>query len=155
MAQSISLDNLLAFQNKQSPSYIATSLTALGGWVTDDEKFENTEKDYVWYKAAVDEQFEPHTKDQIKYWKVADHKAAIAYVTLTKDNFDAVKTLIQSSMSLDKTLVDDPRVKVLKYSGANTVIEMIEPFQPQKDNLFMYVFIAYDKDEYDKGFKIR
>lgn len=58
-------------------------------------------------------------------------------------------------MALDATLIADPKVKVYRYSNANNLIKMIEPFQPQKDNLYMYVFIVYDKADYHYGFRIK
>lgn len=156
MAQSIGLNDLLNFQQQQSPSYIANFLTQAGGWITDHENFQNTKSDYKWFKASAGEQFEPHTKDQISYNSpVPTYKSVIIYVTLTKSNFDAIKATMQSSMTMDATLIDDPKVKMYRYSNANNVIEMIEPFQPQKDSLFMYVFIVYDKQDYDKGFRIK
>lgn len=59
-------------------------------------------------------------------------KPAIIYVTLTQPNFISIKSSVQSTVTLDATLIDDPKVKVYKYSNANNVIEMVEPFQPQR-----------------------
>lgn len=156
MAQSIELFNLLDFQQRQNPRYVADFLTGLGGWISDYSDFQNVKGDYKWFKASVGEQFEPHTKDQLSYKSpLPSHKSVIIYVTLAKSNFDAIRTSVESSMTLDETLIDDPRVKMNKYSSANAVVETIEPFQSQKDNLFMYVFIIYDKQDYIDGLRIK
>ena len=156
MAQSIGLNNLLEFQQNQSPSFIANYLTTAGVWISDYSDFQNTKGDYKWFKASAGEQFETHTKDQLAYNSpLPSYKSAITYVTLTKSNFDAIKASMQSAMTLDGTLINDPKVKMYKYSNANAVIEVIEPLQAQKDNLFMYVFIVYDKQDYIKGFRIK
>lgn len=155
MAQTIGLSDLLSFQQGQSANAIATFLNNAGGWVSNDTVFQEVQRDYEWYKAGENETFEPHEKDQVKYRKVGSFKPAIIYVTLTQSNFASIKSSVQSTMTLDATLIDDPKVKVYKYSNANNVIEMIEPFQPQKDNLYMYVFIVYDKQDYNNGFRIK
>lgn len=156
MAQTIGLAELLNFQQQQSPSYVANFLTQAGGWITDHENFQKTKSDYKWFKASEGEYFEPHTKDQISYNSpLPSYKSVIIYVTLTKPNFDSIKASMQSAMSFDSTLIDDPRVKAYKYSNSSQVIEMIEPFQPQKDNLYMYVFIVYDKQDYNNGLRIK
>lgn len=155
MSQTIGLSDLLSFQQGQSPSTIAAFLSNVGGWVSNDSGFQEVQRDYEWYKAGENETFEPHEKDRFKYRKVGSFKPAIIYVTLTQSNFTNIKSSVQSSMTLDATLIDDPRVKVYKYSNANNVIEMIEPFQPQKENMYMYVFIVYDKQDYNNGFRIK
>lgn len=156
MAQQIELTNLLEFQQQQRPSYIANFLSTAGGWISNYTDFQNIKADYEWYKANEGEQFEPHTKDRISYNSpLPSYKPAIVYITLTKSNFDAIKASIQSTMTLDGTLIDDPKVKMYKYSNAKAAIEVIEPFQPQKDGLFMYVFIVYDKQDYNKGLRIK
>lgn len=153
---SIGLSNLLAFQQQQSPSYIANFLNTSGGWVTDHTNFQDTRGNYKWFKANPGEEFESHTKDEVSYkTPLASYKSAIAYRTVTKSNFDAIKASITSSMTLDATLINDPKVKMYKYSNANNVIEVLEPLQPQKDNLFNYVFVVYNKQDYNNGFRIK
>lgn len=154
MAQLLTLNNLLNLQNSKSSISVANFLNGTGEWISNDSTF-GVHQDYTWYKALPGEQFEPHTKDQIRFTKLGSFDPAITYITLTKANFDNVKASIQSTMTLDGTLIHDPKVKMYKYSNANATIEMIEPFQPQKDGLFMYVFIVYDKQDYNKGFRIK
>ena len=155
MAQTITLTDLLSFQQGQSPAPIASYLNNAGGWISNDSVFTNVTKDYDWYKASLEEEFEPHERDRLKYRKVGSYKPVITYITLTQSNFTALKSSIQSAMTLDATLIDDPRVKMYKYSNANNVIEMIEPLQPQKGALFLYAFMVYDKSDYDSGFRIK
>lgn len=152
----IGLSNLLDFQQQQSPSYIANFLNAAGGWVSNYSDFADARSSYKWYKAGPTEEFEPHTKDEIAYKTVLpSYKSVITYRTLSKSNFDAIKASMQSSMTVGETLINDPRVKMYTYSNASVAIEVVEPLQPQKDNLFIYVFVVYNKQDYDNGFKIR
>jgi hypothetical protein len=155
LAQSIELSTLLEFQEKQDPSFIANYLSSTGAWISDHTVFQDTKAEYKWFKAAAEETFEPHTRDKLSYIYRSGYRSAIAYVTLTKGNFDQIIAQIQSTMALDATLIDDERVKLYKYSNADFVVEVIEPFQPQKDNIFRYAFLVYDKDDYVNGFKIR
>jgi hypothetical protein len=156
MAQSIGLSNLLDFQQRQNPGYIANFLTSAGGWITDYSDFQNAKADYKWFKANAGEEFEPHTKDQLAYTSpLQSYKSAITYVTLTKSNFDNIKASMQSTLTLDGMLINDPKVKMYKYSNSTVVMEVIEPLQAQRDNLFMYVFIVYDKKDYINGFRIK
>jgi hypothetical protein len=135
---------------------ISNYLTSIGGWTTNAVNFQNNKLDYKWFKAAADEEFQPHTKDQLSYNSpLPSYKSAIVYVTVTKPNFDRIIAQIQSTMTRDATLIDDERVKFYQYSNANFVVEVVEPFQPQKDNIFRYAFFVYDKVDYTNGFKIR
>ncbi len=155
MAQSISLDVLIEYQNNQSPIFISNSLSTSGEWITDAENFENKKVDYFWYKAIDGEEFEPHTKDQISLKTGGGFKRIVTYITLTKSNFDAIKSEIQSTMVLSRMIIDDPKAKMYLFSNDSINIELIEPFELLKYDLIRYVVLVYNKQDYEKGYRLK
>lgn len=154
MAQStIGLNKLLEFQQQQSPSYIADYLTGTGEWVTDYSDFEDAKTNYEWYKANVDEKFEPHEKDHIIYFQMSGYKSVILYVTLSQSNYNNIKSEIEASMTQEQFL-DTANLKAYVYSNSNLVIQIAEPIIPQVGNSHLYAFFVYDKQDYAKGFRI-
>ena len=154
MGQSITLSTLLNLQNNKSSSYIDSYLKGIQGWVSNDSTF-GKNLHYKWFKAAIGEQFEPYTKDQIHYTKVGSFDPALTYITLTKANFDNIKSSIQSSMVLDEMLLNHSKAKMYKYSNANVIIEMMEPLEALNYGVIRYAFFIYTKKDYINGFKIR
>ncbi|HTH54587.1 MAG TPA: hypothetical protein VL728_00990 [Cyclobacteriaceae bacterium] len=155
MAQKPSLNDLLEFQLQGDPLYMSNRLNSLGGWFARDVTgYKNKQTNYSWVNAVEGEDFDAYSRDEMSYRSFPKFKSVVIYVTVLRATFDNIMSSVKSSFILDATLIDDPKVKQYKYSNVDTVLEIIEPFQPQKNDNFLYVFIVYNKQDYNNGCKI-